>query len=157
LCYASAYIMTLGRKRLKHISGTIIYDSRITSDGETRVARDDDGTYSRYLYLPRVSDLYELKSRSLFIIYRAIASLIKPITLPVIKSPFEFIEYRLKIAWRWHTLIRIFCTYCSAFSIQTVWCGIDAGFQTLETGRRFRQKKIHGFGSRAFWGQSSLY
>jgi len=85
LCCTSAYIITLGRKRLKHISGTIIYDSRITSDGETRVARDH-GTYSRYLYLPRVSDLYELKSRSLFIIYRAIASLIKPNTLPVIKS-----------------------------------------------------------------------
>lgn len=34
----------LGRKGLKHISGSIIYDLKITSDEETRV--DDDGTYS---------------------------------------------------------------------------------------------------------------
>lgn len=88
--------MTLGGKGLKHLSDIIICDLRLTSDGETRVG--GDGPYFRYLYLPRVSDLYELKSR--FLIYNSQGNHISyktSITLPVIKSPFEFAEYRLKV------------------------------------------------------------
>lgn len=60
--------------------------------------------------------LYEVKSCFLFIIYRANASLIKfPLRSLMIKSPFEFVECRLKIASRWHILIHTF--YMLLFSV----------------------------------------
>lgn len=124
---------TLGRKGLKHINGIIIYDLRITSDEETRV--EGDGTYSRYLYPPWASVPYELKSCFLFIIHRAIASLIKlPLHSQVIKSPFEFVEYRLKIASRWHILIRT--PYTLLFSI------IVQHFQLKQSDTSFQRQTL---------------